>query len=303
MKEVKLVSPFRCRMWDRHERLEGSISEESCRDEIESVSKHGQLLPVLGRPIRNDPTHDIELVYGARRLFVARYLNLPLLIEIKEISDREAIVALDIENRLRKELSPYEQGRSFQVWLRSGIFASQGDLAREIGISASQVSRLLKLAQLPTVLISAFASPTDICENWGRDLTELWMQKHSRDNVVRAARSIAIETPRPEALSVLQRLLASQGGYIRSKVTKGKAHDEVVKDKDGRILFRICIRRKSIAFMLPTEHVSSTIMADIKVGLSTILHRARAQVSNGQGECQSKHVKSRTQIADASIAP
>ena len=283
MTEIISVSPFRCRMWNGHERLEGSINEDTCREEIESVAKHGQRLPVLARFIKTDPAHDIELVYGARRLFVARHLNVPLLVEIRTLTDREAIVALDIENRMRKELSPYERGRSFQNWLRAGLFVSQDELARELNISASQVSRLLKLAQLPSVLVNAFPSPMEICENWGRDLIELWSTNECRDKVARAARTIAKETPRPAASAVFERLLATDTEEWRRRTARPPSHDEVVKDKDGKPLFRICVRRRCIALMLPAEDLSSAAIADIKLGITSILQRARLQLPNSKG--------------------
>src|SRR5262245_58621032 len=119
------VSAFRVRMWDLHDRIDSQVNEQTCRAEIESTLRHGQLVPALGRRLCGDPDHDIELVYGARRLFVARHLNVPLLVELRDVSDREAIVAMDLENRVRRDLSPYERGMSFARWLRSGHFHAQ----------------------------------------------------------------------------------------------------------------------------------------------------------------------------------
>src|SRR5690242_15233583 len=105
MRVTQTVSPFRCRMWDLHDRLEGELDEAGCRDEIESMRKHGQLVPVLARALRGDPDYDFELIYGARRLWVARHLNRPVEVEVREMTDREAIIAMDVENRQRKDLS------------------------------------------------------------------------------------------------------------------------------------------------------------------------------------------------------
>ena len=56
------MNPFRCRMWEFHDRLEAHISEQTCRDEIESFSRHGQFVPVLGRTLHGDPSYEAELV-------------------------------------------------------------------------------------------------------------------------------------------------------------------------------------------------------------------------------------------------
>ncbi len=122
MRSVILMDPFRCRMWDLHDRFEAAITEQSCKAEIESFQRHGQLVPVLGRPIRGDPQHEVELIYGGRRLFVARHLNKQILVEMRPMTDREAIVAMDIENRQRLDISPFERGFSYTRWLRMGLF-------------------------------------------------------------------------------------------------------------------------------------------------------------------------------------
>src|SRR5689334_1689624 len=116
------VNPFRCRVWSLHSRADECLTEESCKTEIESFEKHGQLVPVLGRRIRDNSNYDIELIYGARRLFVACYLNQPLRVDVRTISDRDGIIAMDLENRLRKDISAYERGASYARWLRDGHF-------------------------------------------------------------------------------------------------------------------------------------------------------------------------------------
>jgi hypothetical protein len=64
-------------MWELHDRLEAHINEDTCRAEIASFGAHGQFVAVLGRRLKGDASHDIELITGARRLFVARHLNKP----------------------------------------------------------------------------------------------------------------------------------------------------------------------------------------------------------------------------------
>src|SRR5579871_4858114 len=129
-KKITSADPFRCRMWSLHDRLDEYVTEDACQAEIESFAKHGQLIPALGRPIRSDPDFDVEVICGARRLFVARHLNRPFLVEIRELSDRDALIAIDIENRHRRDVSPYERGLSYARWLRSGQFQSQEELAK-----------------------------------------------------------------------------------------------------------------------------------------------------------------------------
>src|SRR5271170_8315863 len=153
LREVEFLDPFRCRMWDYHDRLEETITEESCQTEIASFHAHGQVVPVLGRRLPKDATHDIELIFGARRLFVARHLSVPIKVELRDLTDREAIIAMGIENRQRKDISAYERGLSYRRWLKSKQFESQTEIANALKISASQVSRLLQIARLPSVIM------------------------------------------------------------------------------------------------------------------------------------------------------
>jgi ParB/RepB/Spo0J family partition protein len=267
MGHVVSVSPFRCRMWDMHDRLEGHISAESCRSEIESFRKHGQLVPALGRPLKTAADYDVELIYGARRLFVARHLNAPLLIDVREMSDHEAIVAMDIENRQRADISPYERGLSFAQWLRAGYFPSQDDIARVLQISPSQVSRLLRLARLPAVILSAFESPTHICEGWGRDLMDALEDPERRPLAIKAARSIAQMDPRPDAREVYRRLMSTVHGHRRAST-----RDEVVKDGE-RPLFRIRWLRSSVALMMKLEHAPPQVLEEVRDAVANILKR------------------------------
>lgn len=264
MQELKTVNPFRCKMWELHDRLESSLTEETCRAEIESISRKGQLVPALARALHNDPGHDYELIYGARRLFVARHLNKPLLVEIRDISDREAIIAMDIENRQRKDISPYERGLSYANWLRSGQFSSQDELARELRISASQVSRLLRVARLPAVIVSAFGNPTAIREVWGVELSEALEDPHRRQVTIGAARATSAQERRPAPEQVFCQLIAA--GAPGRKV-RNAAHDEVVVGDDGRPLFRIRRQRSSIALLLPIAKVSRETLDHIRLAI------------------------------------
>lgn len=279
MKEVVAVDPFRCRMWDMHDRLEGSVTEHTCKSELDSFAKHGQLVPVLGRRVVGNHDFDVELIYGARRLFVARQLRSKLIVELRAMTDKEAIVAMDIENRLRLDISPYERGVSYATWLRGGYFESQEEIARTLRISASQVSRLLKLSQLPAVVVNAFGSPTDICEGWGLRIGEALETPEVKTRVLNIARSIGNRQRRPPAEEVYRELLsvANHGRRIRRT-----AHDEVVLDEGGLPLFRIRQQRASIAVIMPLERLCESDLGRIREAITQVLTvRRKAGFNHG----------------------
>jgi ParB family chromosome partitioning protein len=270
MDSVVALSPFRCRMWDLHDRLSVHVNELTCKCEIESFEKHGQLIPVLGRPLRNDATHDIELLYGARRLFVAQHLNKPLHVQLRDITDKEAIIAMDMENRQRKDVSPYEQGLAYAQWIRAKHFESQDDVARALRISSSQVSRLLKIARLPAVVINAFGSPLDIREGWGLDLSAALDDPERKSALIAKARHLGAGKQRSPGVEVYRQLLAS---VARGRAIKESCHDEVVKDERGCPLFRIRQQRNTVAVLLPLDRASSAVMTELKQALTEILQR------------------------------
>jgi ParB family chromosome partitioning protein len=270
MKSIVEVSPFRCRVWELHDRLQEHITEENCRAEIKSFQDHGQLLPVLGRRVDGDFNCDVELIYGARRLFVARLINKPLLVELRDMTDEQAIVAMDLENRQRRDVSPYERGRSYARWLRAGHFASQEDLAQVLRVSPSQVSRLIKVASLPSVIVDAFGSATEIREGWGVELAEVLQDPKRRPRAIHEARSIinSAASSRPPAPDVFRKLLSSS---IPGRKPKVAYHDNVIKDVAGSPLFRVRHQRNSISIVLPLEKVSATMLRVIEQSVADIL--------------------------------
>lgn len=261
------VNPFRARLWHLHDRLEEHISEESCKAEIASFSKHGQLVPVLGRRLQRDPDFDVELIYGARRLFVARHLNVPLLVDLRDLNDREAVVAMDVENRHRKDVSPYERGLAYTRWLRTGFFRSQEEIARSLGVSPSQVSRLVKLARLPAAIVAAFASGVEICEEWGLTLVDCIEDQSKRQAVMRRAREIS-HSPRLPAAEVYRQLLSASQAGRKPRILP---RDQIVHDGAGQPLFRIRQRRDSYALLLPTDRISGKKLREIQDAVASIL--------------------------------
>jgi ParB family chromosome partitioning protein len=274
MRAIISADPFKCRVWNLHDRFASEVNEHTCKSEIESISAHGQVVPVLGRRLTDDPNYEIELIYGARRLFAARHLKAPLLVELREISDREGLVAMDIENRQREDISPYERGLSYKRWLQNGHFASQDDISRTLNVSASQVSRLLQLAKLPAVVVDAFRSAEEIRENWGLDLIAALDDPERRAATIRAARSLGANTPRLQGRDVIRKLLSFTA---HGRKPKAGAHDKVVSGSDGSALFRIRYLHNSVALIFAAEKTSTQSIERIETALAAILKREPEQ--------------------------
>ena len=267
-KEILLVDPFRCRLWDMHDRCDTNITEYSCRAEIESVARHGQIVPALGRRLHGNPDYDVELICGARRLFVARHIKRELAVEVRDLCDREALILMDMENRQRTDISPYERGISYARWLRSGHFKSQDEIVQTMQVSAAQVSRLIKLTRLPAVILDAFPSAAEIHEAWGLELLNALENPDRREATLKQARALCLRNPRPSGAEVYRQLLTPTEGRLRAKAGR---RDEVVKDQRGRPLFRIRQLRNTVAVVLPLERVPASMLATIRDTLAAML--------------------------------
>jgi ParB family transcriptional regulator, chromosome partitioning protein len=267
------ADPFKCRVWKLHDRFQSEITVQTCRAEIESFATSGQIVPVLGRRLTDDPDYEIELAYGARRLFAARHLKMPLLVQLREFSDREGLIAMDIENRQRNDISPYERGLSYKRWLHSGQFASQEEMGRALSVSPSRISRLLRLARLPAVVVNAFRTPADIRENWGLMLLEALDDTQRRANTIRAARALGNTLPRPQGAEVMRRLLAFSK---RGRKPKKGPHDRVVQGSNGSALFRVRFLNKAVALMFTADKVPERTLQRIEEVLAAFLRGATA---------------------------
>src|SRR5215469_665604 len=267
---IEQVEPASCTLWQFHERFGDELTDESCKELITSIQRHGQRHPVLGRGLARSRGRKIELIYGARRLFAATQLGVKLLVDVREMEDREAIVEMEIENRLRADISPYERGMSYRRWLNARLFPSQAELAKELGVSEAQVSRLLRYADLPAAVVGAFDGVQSIREEWAVALAKICQDPSRRQGVLRRAREASQGERRYPPQVVFRRLVSTDllGGHdVRPR-------DEVVKTISGAPMYRIAVRAKSVHFIVPRDGLSEKLMHELKRLLSSTLQPA-----------------------------
>jgi ParB family chromosome partitioning protein len=258
-------------MWEMHDRASELLTAEACRDVIRSVKEHGQALPALGRWVRNVPGIDVELIYGARRLFAAQHLEVKLAVEIVDIDDEKALQRMYIENAHRADLSPYERGLAFKRWLREGCFASQNDLAESVGVSVATVSRLLSFSALPVAVIGAFPDPRDIREEWAVQLARNCRDAQTRSQVASIARRMASARGKRSPNSIFRQLMRAGNGE-RKKL----AHDQVVRDeRGGEVVLRVRETDHNVMFIVPAQLMTRTNLADFIRYIRAVLSSAK----------------------------
>jgi len=119
-------------------------------DELEnltaSIRKHGVIQPLLVCPPSQDGIH--ILIAGERRLRAARSAKLetvPAVIRDVKIDDL-AVLAL-VENVIRDDMSPVEEGDAYLELRRKG--KSNSEIARMIGTNDVRVGHCINCASLP----------------------------------------------------------------------------------------------------------------------------------------------------------
>lgn len=276
--ERRLVRPFRCRLWTQHSRPEEQLTEHACKSLRESIARNGQHQPALGRPVTDDPDYDVEIICGARRLAVALALGRDLLVEVRALNDTDAYVAMYEENAEREDDCPYVQGQILRRALLSGTCASQDDLAATFGLSPSKTSRLMMVAQLPSVIIAAFQSPRDIRESWGVRLYHLWKNGGPQHAIAGKARALASRHPRPQPHEAYETLI---GTYDANSAQHRLHRSTPVRGSTGAILFREEEQIANVLFTVPKATLTSGHREAMTQALVKILDRpnVRAQAS------------------------
>lgn len=192
------VDPASCIMWSRHNRAYDLLTEDNCRDLIDSLKSQGrQEFPAIVRRLPEGSAASYEVICGARRHFAVSWLranNYPqfrYLIEVRDLTDEEAFRLADIENRDREDLSDYERARDYLQALELYYGGKQKAMAARLEVSEAWLSRYLHLARLPDIIVDAWPSIIDLKELHARNLRPL-LADHGKA-VLAEAEAIAIE--------------------------------------------------------------------------------------------------------------
>ncbi|GLV27188.1 ParB/RepB/Spo0J family partition protein [Sphingobium sp. TomTYG45] len=195
-----LIRPDECVVWDGNPRDQPGLNPDSCRSLIESIAAEGgNRIPVLVRSNPGASEQPYQLLVGSRRRFAIDWLNhngrpeLRLNALLVELSDEEAFRLADIENRERADICELDRARSYQQAVDRFYGGVQSRMAQALGLSNSQLSRLLALAQLPEEVIQAFATKEDLKVRYSELLTPLLRRYEQRADVIAEARIIATE--------------------------------------------------------------------------------------------------------------
>ncbi len=147
--ELLEIDPQNCRPWPHHNRDQAWLSRQRCADLIKSIQSHGQMEPVIVRTLAAGSELSFEIISGVRRWFACSQISKrKLLARVIEAEDRTCMLLMHAENADSQDITEFERACSFAAHMKSGAFKNQMDLAKNLGISQSTISKMIKVAEL-----------------------------------------------------------------------------------------------------------------------------------------------------------
>lgn len=164
-----LLDPARVRIWPGNARHYAHLSEENCRELIDSiVAEGGQKVPAVVRRVEDDPAYDYEVIAGTRRhwsiswLRAHSYPDMQFVAQVASLDDEAAFRLADLENRARKDVSDLERARNYADALKAHYGNHLTRMAERLKLSKGWLSKMIKVASISDAVIAAFASPADV---------------------------------------------------------------------------------------------------------------------------------------------
>lgn len=129
-----------------------TFEEERLNDLASSIQQHGILQPIVLR----QTVQGYYIVVGERRFRASQLAGLtevPAI--IKELSDEDMMELAIIENLQREDLNAIEEAESYKKMM-TDLNITQQEVARRLGKSRPYIANMLRLLQLPKMLLKWF---------------------------------------------------------------------------------------------------------------------------------------------------
>ena len=163
------LDPGRCRIWAGNARAYDRLSEAACRELIDSlIAEGGQKFPAIVRRIEGDTKYDYEVIAGTRRhwsigwLRANNYPDMVFVAQVQVLDDEAAFRIADIENRARADVSDIERARNYAHAIKAYYGGHQARMAERLNISKGWLSKMVKVAEIPDAVLSAYGSLADV---------------------------------------------------------------------------------------------------------------------------------------------
>jgi ParB family transcriptional regulator, chromosome partitioning protein len=132
------------------------VFEAGALEELAAAIKaQGVVEPLIVRP---SAAGTYELIAGERRLRAARLAKLERVpVIVRDLDDRGALEMSLVENLLRENLNPVEEGNAFSRLNREFALTHE-EIGSRIGKSRTYVTNMIRLTELPTTVLDMINS-------------------------------------------------------------------------------------------------------------------------------------------------
>lgn len=234
---VVSLDPNILRPWQFSDRPEDEMGDLDAL--AKSIQEHGQQEPILVRPlIHAQTTHEYEVIFGNRRWQACKKVNCQVLAFVKTMSDQEAARFQKEENENRKDLSDYARARSYRNQIQSGVFKSERELSRILGISHQVLNDIMAYTRIPDELLNQIPNIKAISRKTAVKIATLSKDKQQ----YKILKTLANKIGNGEITAAnIDSVVASQG-HKKTKSSHEFAHKpnwHPVKNDNNQLLFTI----------------------------------------------------------------
>lgn len=252
--------------------LQDRISSDDAEDQLlaRSIAEHGQQVPILVRP---HPTKDghYQIVYGRRRVLALRDIGQPAKALIRDLDDRELILAQGQENNARRDLSFIEKA-SFALRMEAAGY-DRKTICDALSLDKTLISRMISVVdQIPEAVILVIGSAPSVGRDRWIELSDLLTARAERADTLPAMLAVSIISPTSddrfrEAINYLKRPVEDasarpvgrpRGPKSILRGAEGRRLGETVRNKEVMVI-RLALNRTQgfedwLVEMIPELH-------------------------------------------------
>lgn len=157
------IDPMQIDAGGLQDRLESDSTEDAAlRD---SIAEYGQQVPVLVRP---HPEHEgrFQIVYGRRRVLALRDIGRPVKALVRQLDDRDLIIAQGQENTARRDLSFIEKASFARQMLEAGY--DRKIIGDTLSMDKTLISRMISVVEriVPEIVQAIGSAPSIGRDRW-----------------------------------------------------------------------------------------------------------------------------------------
>lgn len=263
------IDPFKIKAGGLMDRLEDDDKAHSAL--MASLRDHGQQVPVLVRPHPETADH-FQIVYGRRRVLALRDLGLPVKALVRDLDDRELVVAQGQENSARKDLSFIEKA-SFAHQMQEQSYERKV-ICAALHVDKTVISRMLQIAdRIDATLIRAIGAAPSVGRDRWLKLAEIITEKEVPTGDMIAYCNLLAEGPGSDDRfeAVMKGLTYGGPGKVAKTAARPKQRVQKLTRDDGVAMGKLVEGETSVVLTL--KHRESAGFSDWLAQNISEIHR------------------------------